>query len=368
VRTLAALALLLVSALPARAERLVYRGEQTLWRDTVWSGEVLVDGVLTVAPMVTLEIRPGTTVRFTRFDSDGDGVGEHEFFAQGTLRALGTEEAPIVFTSAESEPAPGDWGALNLMASEEANRLEHVTVAYGYRGFHAHFSRAELADCRFEHNLRGVQFQESTVTLRRCRVTGNLNGIQFRDSQVTLADTTIAGNYWGLRCVYSDVRMTGCEVRDNLVNGLNLRDSNVVLAGNSVLGNRRGIYLQRSSGEVSGNRIEHSSEHGLYLEAGEVAVHDNRIRFNGRAGVKWVDAAGLLRRNDLSHNGMYALYNEGTNDVDARQNWWGELSPLGVAEAVFAGHRRDGLGDVDWSEPLERAPEFDRTRMGMGNR
>jgi len=357
---LLALLVLFAAPLPVRADALVYRGEQTLWQDTVWEGEVLVDGVVTVAPQVTLEIRPGTTVRFTRYDSNGDGIGEHELFAQGRLLAQGSAAAPILFTSAQDAPQPGDWGALNLMTSEDpSSRLEHVQVEYGYRGFHAHFSRAELLGCRFRHNLRGVQFQESTITLQGCRIEENLNGMQFRDSVVSLDDTLVAGNYWGVRCVYSEVSIANCEVRDNLVNGLNLRDSRCVLRGNRVEGNRRGVYLQRSSGELSGNVIEGSSEHGLYLEASDVQVVHNRIRGNGRAGVKWVEARGLLRGNDLSDNGMYALYNEGALDVDARGNWWGNVSPTSLPQRVFAGHRRAEFGRVDWSEPLAAAPQFE---------
>src|SRR5512137_44983 len=118
--------LMMLAALPARAaEPLRYQGEQTLWQDTVWDGEVVVDGILTVAPGVTLEIRPGSTVRFTRFDSNGDGIGEHELFCQGTLRAVGSLDRPIRFTSAETSPRRGDWGAINMMTSETDNLLEH---------------------------------------------------------------------------------------------------------------------------------------------------------------------------------------------------------------------------------------------------
>ena len=77
-RSLLCLCLLFFPATSTSAdEPLVYRGEQTLWQDTVWDGEVLIDGILTVAPGVTLEIRPGSTVRFTRNDSNGDDIGEH---------------------------------------------------------------------------------------------------------------------------------------------------------------------------------------------------------------------------------------------------------------------------------------------------
>src|SRR5512137_1634168 len=123
--------LMMLAALPARAaEPLRYQGEQTLWQDTVWDGEVVVDGILTVAAGVTLEIRPGSTVRFTRFDSNGDGIGEHELFCQGTILAVGTSDRPIRFTSAEPAPRRGDWGALNLMAAESESRLEQCVVEY----------------------------------------------------------------------------------------------------------------------------------------------------------------------------------------------------------------------------------------------
>ena len=151
--------LLLGLPLTVEAEVLTYRGEQTLFTDTVWDGEILIDGILTVAPGVTLEIRPGSHILFTRFDSNGDGVGEHELFSQGTVLAIGTEQQPILFSSAESAPRRGDWGALNMMVSEQNNRLAHCRIEYGYRGFHAHFSKASISAVEFRHNLRGAQFQ-----------------------------------------------------------------------------------------------------------------------------------------------------------------------------------------------------------------
>jgi hypothetical protein len=183
----------------------VYRGDQSLFEDTVWDGEILIDGILTVAADTTLEIRPGSRIRFTRFDSNGDGIGEHEIFSQGTIKVLGTEAEPVLFTSAESNPRPGDWGAINMMVSEEENLLEFCNVEYGYRGFHAHFAKARLLNSHFSKNVRGAQFQESQVVIENCRFQDNLNGVQFRDSVVTLRNSVISGSHWGLRCVYSEL-------------------------------------------------------------------------------------------------------------------------------------------------------------------
>ncbi|WP_432822404.1 right-handed parallel beta-helix repeat-containing protein [Trichloromonas sp.] len=333
-----------------------FRGEQSLWQDTVWSGRVLVDGILTIPAGVTLEIRPGTEVRFTRRDTNGDGIGENEIFIQGVLRVLGTAENPVRFTSAEADPVPGDWGALNMMASEEENLLEHCLVEYGYRGFHAHFANASVKNSVFSRNLRGLQFQESTVVIDGCLVEKNFNGMQFRNSMVRLSATRVLDNHWGIRCVYSELTMHDCEVAGNLVNGVNLRDSSLDADSLLVTGNRKGIYLQRSRGSLRGSRIRDNSEHGILLEDSDFLVVGNLIAGNGRAGVRWLNSRGELRDNHLAGNGEYALVNEGEGTVDARSNWWGTTAAELLAAAIRDGSDIAGRGLVDAGDPLAAPP------------
>jgi parallel beta-helix repeat protein len=344
--------LLPLSAVAGEAQ--VYRGDQSLFEDTLWDGEILIDGILTVAAGVTLEIRPGSRVSFTRFDSNGDGIGEHEIFSQGTIRVLGTEEEPVLFTSAEANPRPGDWGAINMMVSEEENFLEHCNVEYGYRGFHAHYAKARLLNSTFSNNVRGAQFQESQVVIESCHFLDNVNGVQFRDSTVALRNSTISGSHWGLRCVYSELEMTSCLIENNLVNGANIRDGKLKISGNRIVGNRRGLYLQRSQGQISGNDLSANSEHGIFLEDSKVEVVDNRLVDNGRAGVRWLNSEGRLARNMIAENGVYALINDGTTAVVARNNWWGSADTKVIAAAVRDGLDRPGLGLVDSRYPLMR--------------
>jgi parallel beta-helix repeat protein len=356
--TLIILALLFVPASLMAEGHMVYKGDQTIFEDTVWEGEVLIDGILTVAAGVTLEIRPGSTVRFTRFDSNKDGIGEHEIFSQGTILVLGTAEQPVLFSSAEESPRPGDWGAINMMVSEEKNRLEHCIVEYGYRGFHAHFSQASLLGSTFRKNVRGAQFQESQVVIKRCRFVDNCNGVQFRDSKVVLDNSQISGSQWGLRCVYSDLIMTGNLIENNLVNGANIRDGKLEASGNRIVGNRRGLYLQRSEGQVSGNDLSANSEHGIFLEDSMVEVVDNRLSGNGRAGVRWLNSQGRLSRNQIAENGVYALINDGTTTVSARNNWWGAAEMKAIDASVRDGRDRDGMGMVDARYALRQPLPF----------
>jgi len=341
------------SAALCSAEILRYEGEGTLFEDTVWEGDVLVDGILTVASGVTLEIRPGTRIRFTRSDNNTDGIGEHEIFVQGRLRAEGTADEPVLFTSAETSPAPGDWGAVNMMASEEGNRLAYCIFEYAYRGFHAHFSRAELMDDRFRHNVRGIQFQESTVDMRGCRIHDNINGMQFRNSTVTMTDTIVADNYWGIRGVYSDLAMNGCRVSDNLVNGVSLREGTLDIGTTLVEGNRKGLYLQESRSTVHESAFVGNSEYGILLEKSSGEVVENRIADNGRGGVKWVDSEVIFKRNLLLPNGEYVLVNDGAAFVDASGNCWETPPNDGIDKLVRDGRDRSGLGFLDVSDPLE---------------
>jgi len=334
----------------------LYQGEQTLWQDTVWSGEVVIDGILTVAPEVRLEIRPGTTVRFTFYDSNGDGLGEHELFIQGRLLAEGRKDSPVRFTSAENDPRPGAWGAINMMASEEDSLFRHCVVEYAYRGFHAHFGRAVVEDSLFRRNLRAFQFQDSTVRVSRCRIEDNFNGLQFRDATVSLNDNRILRGQWAIRCVYSDLTLTDNRIEGNRMNGVSLRDSTLTARDNLVTGNRKGVYLQRSQGTLSGNRIERNSEHGTFFEDSQVVLKGNKISGNGRAGVRWLNSGGEISGNDLASNGEYALVNDGRDDLRLGSNWWGDRTEEYIDQKIRDGKDRPGKGLVLRTGVLAESP------------
>ncbi len=350
-KTLYSLLIFLLLPLPASA-LLHYQGETSLYEDTVWEGEVLVDGILTVAMGTTLEIRPGTVVRFSRFDSNADQIGEHELFIQGRLLAKGTAEQPILFTSAEANPRPADWGALNMMMSEEGqNLLEHCIVEYAYRGFHAHFSRAELKNSLFRFNQRGAQFQESEVSVENCEFLNNFNGLQFRDSTVTLLANNIRDNNWGVRAVFVKLRLEGCEITGNRVNGISLRDSEFIISNNLLSDNRRGLYLQRSRGQAEHNRISGNREHGIYLEDSIARLRENLLADNGRSGLKVFNAGGQVAGNRFSGNHQFTLVNAGQDDFSLEVNHFAPQGP-----GILDQQTRAGVGRIELAIPFSQLP------------
>ncbi len=98
-------------------------------------------GTMGVAPPsgsstpVTLTLEPGVIFKFPKV---GGGPGARVAFGTngnppnnkvGVLNAMGTAAKPIVFTSGEAVPAPGDWVGIWLNTAT-GSRLDHVEISY----------------------------------------------------------------------------------------------------------------------------------------------------------------------------------------------------------------------------------------------
>ena len=95
---------------------------RTLYADTAYT----ISGFIHVANGATLTIQPGTTIK-----GDFNTLGSTLMVLRGAkIQAVGTADAPIVFTS--SRPAgqrqPGDWGGLILVGNAPDNRSGVVNV------------------------------------------------------------------------------------------------------------------------------------------------------------------------------------------------------------------------------------------------
>jgi hypothetical protein len=78
---------------------------------------------MTIEPGVTIKVPEGKSFQIEHWTGDAP--------ATGALKALGTAEKPIVFTSAADAPAPGDWQGLWFGGVPSAdNQLDHVIIEY----------------------------------------------------------------------------------------------------------------------------------------------------------------------------------------------------------------------------------------------
>ena len=95
---------------------------RTLFADTVYT----LKGFIHVANGATITIQPGTTIK-----GDFNTLGSSLWILRGAkIQAVGTADAPIVFTSSRAvgQRQPGDWGGLLIVGNAINNRSGSVEV------------------------------------------------------------------------------------------------------------------------------------------------------------------------------------------------------------------------------------------------
>ena len=173
----------------------------TIW---TWQGERRIAEFVEIPAGVTLRLAPGTTLRFAFVDRDGDGIGDAGLHVLGRIEAVGTPGAPIVFTSAETDPQPGDWQGLVFDNSKD-NLIVESRFEYAQHALHAHFSSARLERCRLERNIEGTRLGNSSFSIEQCLVRGNVSkGLNFFGCSNSIRHNLITGNADGVFLFESD--------------------------------------------------------------------------------------------------------------------------------------------------------------------
>ncbi|MFT4975544.1 MAG: hypothetical protein ACI8S6_001431, partial [Myxococcota bacterium] len=96
---------------------------QMLDADYYVDDDINVEG--TASPVLTLAA--GTTVLME------DAYIRIAWNSSGSIQATGTSSAPVTFTSAQSSPAAGDWGGIQMgyYCDTRSTALDYIDVAYG---------------------------------------------------------------------------------------------------------------------------------------------------------------------------------------------------------------------------------------------
>lgn len=256
-------------------------GDIVLTQDTVWSGAVVVDGVVVVGRGATLTITPGTTISFKRRDKNQDGIGDSEIRVLGGIVAQGTAERPIVFKSAEASPAPKDWSYLLIFTSGKKNTLAYCQFHDAFSGVQVHFSSATISQCLFSNNNEGIRFGRAKLNLHHCRISKNHIGVRFTrmEGPVEILHNEISHNQVGIFLVPS-----GQNIVDFFEPG------------------RTGKPWNEGHLEISANNIDSNEDYNLKLGAKQL----------------W--------------------------DLQISNNWWGQSSAAVVRQLIFDQQRDPELG------------------------
>ena len=186
-----------------------------------------------------LQLQPGTVLKFAQ---------DAALTVNGALKAVGTDAAPIVFTSIKDDtaggdtdgvsgtPGAGDWSTVRLNASDATSELAHVDMRYG-----------------------GGDGAPAQLLL-----SGNA---------AVLRDSSIRFSAHSGVSVSSAATLSGNGISENQEHGVVLEAANANLSGNQVTNNSGdGIHGAGGLPDVTDNQLTNNGGMGLYLNTAEAVL------------------------------------------------------------------------------------------------
>jgi hypothetical protein len=186
----------------------------------------------------TLAIEPGVVVKFN------PGTGIDVCFGGGTdqaIKAVGTADKPILFTSSQAAPAPGDWENIRVISSEDI--FQYCIFEFGGAGSNEMVlidgAAATFSNCQFRKSkssgARVINNATPSITSSRFS-ENNLSGLILNNGSASAV------------------------IRDNLFDANKLNP--VVLGANSLSALRSNVFsgntpnsIQISAGTIRTNQI-----------------------------------------------------------------------------------------------------------------
>lgn len=314
---------------------------------------------------VTLTVEPGVTVKF---DS------KKKMQVNGSLIARGTETQPIIFTSNQPNPKPGDWGNIEftktaVTTTVDANEnyisgsvLQYCIVEHaGANAENAIDARSLLIDhCTvWKNNSRGIYstgdsyVKNNTISNNSANTGAGIYAEATNNDEVTISSNTISGNsaiddgggvyIWAYE---GSAVLTNNIVNDNsaLDKGGGIYatayDGKINIDTNTVSGNNRdGVYTQanwRGEITISGNTLRDNAGRGIHAEGnqGSAIVTDNALNGNTGTGIDTFAWYGTV-----TVNGNTVCSNTGRG-IYAATDYAGQII---VADNTISGNTGGGI-------------------------
>lgn len=221
-------------------------------RDEVWSGEILITDTIEILRGVTLIIEPGTVVKFKHYRGYKD-PNRLSFQILGTLKAAGTSENQIWFTSDADKPVNGDWSMLRFIDAGNGSIIKYAIIEFGQQGINMWNSSPAISHSIVRwNNWEGIYLESySRPIIEYNRIYQNgYNGIameQFNNAIVRYNYISRSGTN-GIHIDASTALVENNMVEEN-ANGLSVDDSGTLYALNNTLKNNRGAGIMCGEGE-----------------------------------------------------------------------------------------------------------------------
>jgi len=303
-----------------------------LTEDTTWRGSIYVKGSVVVAPQATLRIDPGTIVRFST--AFGTSITS-QLVIQGRIQAIGTSEQPIVLTSDSSRPQRGAWGGVVLVSTEKKNLIEQCRIENADTGLALFFSSLSLKMVSIVQTRTAVKVRDSLLQITGGTLSDSDIGLESYDSELEARDIIVSSCRKGCLLHRSSVAFSSVSILKNSFVGLEAEECRLKIAAGTVADNALGATFIGGEGQILTTRFMRNSGTALQLSTARLKIQRCRFDDNRQDAVRLEDGRALLFNNSFSSNGGYNLYNAGSEEVNARLNWWGSAAKPVITSKIF---------------------------------
>ncbi len=347
-----------------------------------------VEGTLRVPPGQTLVVEPGVILKFRGYRKFRDpDLGR--LVVEGAIRAVGTPDLPIIFTSETDDeaggdtngdgyatrPHPAEWGWIEVLGAP----VEAIDP-YQPR-LDASFTPSRPGEEKGKAGLLGVPFgaiviekgettSPSPDTTREKLDTPSLSArgegggqgvgeVAFRDTASVLERCIIryCSFHWALN-LYTSATVRNCEVVDCESVGIGVLFGRSRIEGCLISRNSsRGIRLHAgASADIVGNRILNNVMEGIDVGFSPgVVVRDNVISGH-LVGISNPTGSTLIEGNVIAGNEIGLNNPHDFVRVEAVDNYWGD--PSGPRGPLNPDGKGDRVSDyVDFIPFLKERPK-----------
>lgn len=311
--------------------------------DVAWHGAITVTGSVVVAPLATLRIEPGTTVRFIASSQQRDLP---RLVVQGRLLCLGKPEQPVVLSADSAHSGRGRWGGLIFVSTEKRNQLEYCRIEGAETGINVLYSTVAVKDVDIQHSQIGINTQDAVVQAGNLSISDCDSGIIANDSELELRTASVSGSRRGIVARKTAIGILSGKISENEQVGLQADDCRIKMTSSTISGNGHGAEIKGGEGQILSSRFSDNRDSALQLVYTRMKVNRTWFTGNIRDAVRVEGGKSLITGCSFVANSGYNLYNAGQESVIALQNWWGQKDSAIISQKIFDVSRDQRSGAV----------------------